>query len=497
MGIIEKQAVQNAVFSYLGAVLGFITVGLILPNFLTTSENGLLRILISISTLFAQFSSLGVNGITTRLFPYFRNKENKHHGFLFYPIMASLVGFGICVILFFVFYNFIIEKNIEKSKLLVEYIYYLLPLTFFTLFFNVLDAYTRSIYSSVVGTFLKEFLQRIFILAAVGLYYFYSISFSWFVFAYVVAVSLPTLIIAAYIIQQKEWAINPKFSFVNRKMAYEMVSISLFSILTSFSFVTISTIDSIIINDKLGLDATGIYGITFYFGTIIIIPARSILRISSSILAEAWKHNDIELINKIYHKSCINQLIIGALFLLGIWANVDNVLKFLPPEYVAGKYVILFIGIGNLIDMATGLNGAIIATSKYYRYDSFFMLFLVAVTIITNLIFIPIYGIVGSAIASSITILSFNTIRYLFIYIKFKMQPFDIQTLKVLIIIIITYLTNLAIPKSSNFIVDIIIRSTIICLVFSVLIIKARVSPDVDSKVSEYSKVLKDYKKRK
>lgn len=488
MGIIQKQAIQNATFSYIGAFLGFITVGLIFPNFLTTNENGLLKILVSVSALFAQFSNLGVNGIITRLFPYFRNKETRHYGFLFYPVIVSVVGFIICTILFFCLYDFIVEKNIKKSQLLVEYMYYLIPLTFFTLFFNVLDAYSRSIYSSVVGSFLKEFVQRIFVLTAAGLYYFHYITFLGFVNAYVLSLSLPTLIIAGYVIWKKEWGLRPDFSFVNKKMAKEMITVSLFSILTGFSYITISTIDSIMINDMLGLGSTGIYGITFYFGTIIIIPARSILRISSSVLAEAWKQNDIGLINKVYHKSCINQLIIGSLLLIGIWANVDNILKFLPPEYTVGKYVILFIGIGNLIDMATGLNGAIIATSKYYRYDGFFMLLLVSVTIVTNLIFIPIYGIVGSAIASAITLLAFNFIRYLFIYFKFKMQPFDIQTLKVLIIIAFTYLANLAIPKSPNFIVDIVIRSFIISVIFALLIIKAKVSPDINTKIAKYSK---------
>ena len=99
MGIIEKQATQNALYSYLGAILGFISV-LWLSHSLSTDENGLIRILISISTLLAQFSSLGFSAVTTRLFPYFRNKDKGHHGFLFYAIIVSLVGFLLCWIVF-------------------------------------------------------------------------------------------------------------------------------------------------------------------------------------------------------------------------------------------------------------------------------------------------------------------------------------------------------------------------------------------------------------
>ena len=76
MGIIEKQATKNAIYSYLGAGLGFITV-MLLAHLLSLSENGARGLLISYSALFAQFANLGFTSITNRFFPYFRNKEER------------------------------------------------------------------------------------------------------------------------------------------------------------------------------------------------------------------------------------------------------------------------------------------------------------------------------------------------------------------------------------------------------------------------------------
>ncbi len=73
MGIIEKQATKNMLYSYFGAGLGFITV-MWLPHLLSTDENGLIRILVSITALLAQFGNLGFTAVTIRFFPYFRNK---------------------------------------------------------------------------------------------------------------------------------------------------------------------------------------------------------------------------------------------------------------------------------------------------------------------------------------------------------------------------------------------------------------------------------------
>jgi O-antigen/teichoic acid export membrane protein len=78
MGIIEKQATKNAIYSYLGAGLGFITV-MWMSHLLSPEENGVIGILISYAALFSQFANLGFTSVTVRFFPYFRNKEKGHH----------------------------------------------------------------------------------------------------------------------------------------------------------------------------------------------------------------------------------------------------------------------------------------------------------------------------------------------------------------------------------------------------------------------------------
>ena len=73
MGEIQKQAIKGTIFNYLGIVLGFLYVGIFFPRLLTTEQIGLLSVLVAYATIAAQFSSLGFNAVTTRLFSYFRN----------------------------------------------------------------------------------------------------------------------------------------------------------------------------------------------------------------------------------------------------------------------------------------------------------------------------------------------------------------------------------------------------------------------------------------
>jgi O-antigen/teichoic acid export membrane protein len=482
MGIIEKQATRNAIYSYLGAGLGFITT-IWFAHSLTTAENGLVRVMVSLSALISQFANLGFQTVTIRFFPFFRNKEKGHNGFLYYSMLVALIGFSICFLLFFLFQDKLIESNIEKSKLFVEYLYYLMPLTFFTLFFNVFDSYLRAIFNSVVGSFTKEFIQRILILIVLAFYFLGYIGFSIFFLLYIVATCLPTLMLLFTIIKNDEWHVKPVKDFFTQELKNDIFKMSIYSILSGGAGAIILNVDAIMVNQLLGESKTGVYGIAFYFGTILVIPARSIYRITSSIVAEAFKKDNIKEIHQLYNKSCNTQLAIGLFLFIGIYTNIENIMSLLPAEYYSGKNVILLISAGYLIEMATGINQVIISNSKYFRYDTYFVFALVAIVIVANYIFIPLYGIVGSAVATAITIASGNGIRFLFLYYKYKMQPYDLNTLKLIAISIPVFFIGYFMPQIENTFLDILIRGTAVAVPFISLVYFTNATPDLNAKL--------------
>lgn len=488
MGIIEKQATRNAIYSYLGAGLGFVTT-IWLSHALTTDENGLLRVMISFSALVAQFANLGFQTVTIRFFPFFRNKEKGHHGFLYYSMLVALAGFLISLLLFFLFKEQLLSSNSEKSKLFVTYLYYLMPLTFFTLFFNVFDSYLRASFSSVIGSISKEFVQRILILIVLGVYFLGYIDFAVFFFLYITATCLPTLMLLFSIIRQDEWHIKPVKGFMTKELKNDIIRMSIYSLLSGGAGAIILNVDAIMVNQILGESKTGVYGIAFYFGTIIVIPARSIYRITSSIVAEAFKKNDIKEIHDLYKKSCNTQLAIGLFLFIGIFTNIENIMQLMPQEYYSGKYVILIISAGYLVEMATGINQVIISNSKFFRYDTYFVFALVGVVIVANLIFIPLYGITGSAVATAITVTAGNFLRFLLLYLKYKMQPYDRNTLKLIGVSIPVFLIGYFIPYMGNTFLDILIRGAAVTIPFVVLVYLTNATPDLNNKLRKFLKL--------
>jgi len=59
---------------------------------------------------------------------------------------------------------------------------------------------------------------------------------------------------------------------------------------------------------------------------------------------------------------------------LGIWCNIDSIFELIPNGeiYSPGKWVVFYIGLSKLFDMATGVNQEIVGTSKYYKIDLLF-----------------------------------------------------------------------------------------------------------------------------
>jgi O-antigen/teichoic acid export membrane protein len=491
VGIIIKQAIRSTVFSYFGAALGFLTVWFMNRLWLTPEENGLLNVIISISLISSSLSNLGMAGVVLRMFPHFRNPDEKHNGFMFYPLVFTALGSLFFLLLYWIFRDDYIARNAGQSPLLAGNLYYLLPLTFFLGIFNVLDAYTRALFLSTAGVLIKEVALRIVILIAAAAYHWNYIGFEQFVLIYFGSFCAMAFAMIAVLVANKEWHWKKPQSPLSPEMKKEMRDVALFSVITGLSGMMISSIDKVIVNDQLGLAAAGVFSIATYFGSMIQIPARSIIRITTSVIAESWKKNDMDNIKNIYRQSSLNQLIIGLLLLIALWVNIDSLLALMPEEYSAAKYVILFMGIGYLVDLATGSNGAIIGTSAYYRYDTLFMVLLVVFTILTNFWLIPIYGIVGSGIASCLTYILFNALRLLFIQIKFKMQPYSIDFVKVLLIGAAVYFIGILIPTTGMHYLDIMLKGTAVCILYGVLILTFNVSDEVNILVQKTRKGLR------
>jgi O-antigen/teichoic acid export membrane protein len=476
---LQREGIWNTIISYAGIAIGYVNTILLFPNFLAEEEVGLTRLLIQISVMFAQFSALGFVNMSVRYFPYFRDKGQQHHGFLFLMLAIPVLGFGAITGLFLLFKPVVIDYYIENSPLLLDYYYFVIPLAFFTLLFNLLTAYLRSLFKTIISSFAQDFLLRILTTVLIGLYAFNWIDFRQFVLLYIVINAVITLSLVVYALWLKQLFLKPRLAALSIVPLREMLYFGFFTFLGNISVTIITTVDQIMIS-SYSLGDNGIYTTAFFITSAIMVPARSIFKIAFPQVAEFWKDRDMAGMAKLYKQITLINLIVGLLLFIGIWANIDNLFSFMPESYRAGKYVVLFLSMARIVDLATGINGIILATSEKYRWDLLFNVVLAGLTIWTNYVFIPIYGINGAALASMISYVTINLLRLFFVQGLYKMQPFAWSSVWVTGIAIVALGASYLLPYVGNLYLDILVRSLLITAVYMGLMLGLRVYPDMN-----------------
>ena len=191
-------------------------------------------------------------------------------------------------------------------------------------------------------------------------------------------------------------------------------------------------------------------------------------------------------IRDIYHRTSLNQFIASGLIFTLVWLNIQDLFDLIPNGDVfrQGVWVVFFIGLAKIFSSATGINNEILLVSDHYRYSLAIRLLLVVTAIITNLYFIPIYGITGAALATSISILSNNLLLFLFVWVKLKMQPFKVDNLYALIWLSLIFFVAWLVPIEFDYpLINIVMRSALILVMFVFIVMRMRFSEDLKEMV--------------
>lgn len=469
----------------MGIALGFVSTILLFPNILESDQFGLTRLLLSIALICAQFSHLGMNNIIIRYFPYYKKTDDSRHGLLTLALLVPLAGFVLFGLLLFLFRESLQEFYSERSDLFTDYYFYLIPLVFAILFFEVLNSYVRALKNSVTGSLVNEVWVRIGVIILLIIYFYGWLTFREFMILFTAIYCLQPVYMLIYLFRNQHLSFSLPFQKETKRLYKGMSVYGAYSVLGGLATLLIGNIDIIMIGSMIDLSSTAVYAIAFYIGSVIAVPQRSITKIASPVLADLLKRKDFASIDNLYKRTALTQLIAGSLIYIGIWANMHNVIALLPGEYSGIYWVVVIIGLSKLFNMATGVNGTIIINSRHYRFDLYTNILLVILTVATNLLLIPVYGIIGAAIATALSIFVYNIVKFVYVWVKFKMQPFQWSAAFVVVIAAICLGISWQIPYLINFYIDLIVRSVIIAIFFTGAILIFRLSDDVQNLVNE------------
>jgi O-antigen/teichoic acid export membrane protein len=241
------------------------------------------------------------------------------------------------------------------------------------------------------------------------------------------------------------------------------------------------TLDGLVLAAKLSLTKVAIFGLAAYMGSVLQVPLRSIIAITTPLLSRAWKDKRLDEIDRIYKRSSINLLTFALFSFFCIWLNFTQAINFfgINPEYLEGKWVFFLLGMVTIVEMGTGVNGQIIGTSTYWRFELWTNLLLTALIIPLSYILTVNYGLIGPAVANIVSFSVYNSIRYLFLWKKFNIQPFSTKTIEVILISAGCYFLCFLLLDQVEGLTGLVLRSSLFMITFVVAVYYRNITPDL------------------
>jgi O-antigen/teichoic acid export membrane protein len=482
MANIRKQSIKGTLWVYFGFGIGaLITYLFTHKSWFSTNEYGLTRSILEIGILVAAFANIGCNFYLYKFFPYYKdNLPNKQNDLLGLALKIALIGFLLTCTGIYFLQPIINKKFATNAPLLMEYFYLLIPVGFFYLLNNILESYAYGFAKAVTISFLKEVAIRLYTLVLVVLKVFSIINLKVFISLFAFQYAILTICLGYILYKENSLWINFTTSKLTKRFKKNIINILLLTYLTIVVTTLRTSIDSMVLAAKKDLGNVAVFGFVTYLIMAIQAPIRTLANVTVPILSRCWKEKNLIEINRIYKRTSINLLAFSLFAFCLILLNYENAIIFfnLNTDYLVGKTVFILLGLVTIIELGTGVNGQIIGTSTFYRFELWTSILLTALIIPLSYFLTDKYGIIGPALGNLISFGVYNTLRILFLYKKFKMIPFSIKTLELLLITAISFVGSYFINLHFSGLLAMLISSLIFISSFGYLFYGRNISPD-------------------
>lgn len=434
---------------------------------MTPDEIGLMRAVMSIALLLTTFSSFGTGAAIIRYFPLKGSTQEALNQLFTFGLVVVLCAFSLLAFGLYAFSNEFFRFFEDKSPEVGEYLLLIAVLVLQMTIFNLLEITARSQKEIVIPNMIRDLVYKMLHAGIIVLFGFGILEIGQYLYGIAVIYALLILAIGGFIAIKYRLALDFRL-LKNREELRSLLTFSTIGILGGLGYILMVQIDQVMISKYIGLSENGIYTTATFMAVAVEIPQRFITQISSTIVSDQLALNDRAGLEDIYKKASINQLILGSFIYALILINLDNIYGIMPngQAFADGWWIFMLIGLVKLVDMAFSLNGEIIGYSKYYTFNLITLIVLAIGAVSFNLYLIPLYGILGAAIATLAAYLLFNLVKFSFVRWKFGISPFSMKSLTSIVMVAALLVVNFIFEYLNNPYLDMIIRSSLFISLF-------------------------------
>jgi O-antigen/teichoic acid export membrane protein len=475
MGIVLNQSLKNTIITYIGFAIGGINTIYLYPVFLGATFYGLTNYVTSCANVIMPLFAIGMQNTLVKFYSQYKTDEERSR-FLSFTVlfpMFLIIPFLLMGLLFFDEIVFFLSK---KNAIVKSYIWLIPVIGLSMAYFEIFYAWARVHMHSVFGNFIKEVGLRLFSLVLLLGVYFNWLSVEGFVYATAVLYILAFLITMFYAFSIQK----PTFQFIIPTNTKEILVYTFYIILSGSVANLLLDGDKMILNQYMNIENIAFYSVATYIALVISVPSRAMHQIVYPITAKLMHENKHDELNSLYKKTSINLQVVGGFVMLCIFVNISQLYEMVPKEYSGGIMVVFMIGLSKYFDLILGNNNAIIFNTKYYKTVLFLGVALVVLTVGLNMIFIPVFGIIGSAFATLLSITLYSLAKLLFVVKKLHLYPFTNQTLHSLGITFVVFLLFYFWKFPFHPIIGILLKSILVTVLYVYANYKFSISTEIN-----------------
>lgn len=463
------------VVTYFGFGIGAINALFLYTSFLGGKHYGIVTFLLSAANIMMPLMTFGVQSTLIRFYARYKEEKQKDQFLSFMLLMPWLFIIPVSLITFFG-YDFISKWILKDDPAVEEFLWTIPIIGIFMGYFEIFYAWVKVQMKSVFGNFISEVFVRIIITCLLISVHLGWLSKSGFIYSLSITYGVQMLSMMVYAFNIRK----PKITFKLPELSKEIFNYSFFIILSGSVAVLILDFDKVLIPAYEEYKDNAYYAVATFIATVIAVPSRAMLQIIYPITAKLMAEEKMTELNDLYKRSAITLQVVGGLIMLGIFLNINEMYKIIPGNYEAGLWSVFLIGLCKFYDVILGNNNAIILNTKYYRVVLLLGVLLVVMMVGLNILFIPMYGITGSALATLLSVAVYNSLKLWFVVKKMKLYPFTINTLKSFGILAIVFVGFYFWEFSFHPILNIVLKSVLITIVYVYLNLAFKISADLN-----------------
>jgi O-antigen/teichoic acid export membrane protein len=174
-------------------------------------------------------------------------------------------------------------------------------------------------------------------------------------------------------------------------------------------------------NDKVDV---GIYNVVIRIARITIITITSVNLVLAPRISELYSSSEIDKMKQVISKSTKLIFLFTAPIVIVIILANKFVLSIFGEEFIAGGTSLIIITISQFFNAISGSVGQVMNMTGHHKKLRNFTLISAILNIILNLILIPLYGILGAAIATASSSIILNLISVIFVKNKLGIRTY-------------------------------------------------------------------------